>query len=65
MTNDFEKNLFLQHPELHKIKNTFYEREALYASMSGSGSAVYGIFKNDVDIKEFNFPSDYLTWKSK
>ena len=65
LTNDFEKNLFIQHPELNKIKNSFYEYEALYASMSGSGSAVYGIFQNDVDIKKFNFPADYLIWKNK
>lgn len=65
LTNDFEKNLFIQFPELQKIKNDFYTNEALYASMSGSGSAVYGIFKNDVDVTEFKFPTEYLIWKSK
>jgi len=65
LVNDFEKTIFLQHPELQNIKNTFYSVDALYASMSGSGSAVYGIFKNDVDIKEFNFSNNYLIWKSK
>jgi len=63
--NDFEKTIFLQHPELQNVKNAFYTKGALYASMSGSGSAVYGVFKEDVDVKEFNFPTDYLIWKSK
>ncbi|HXD94892.1 MAG TPA: 4-(cytidine 5'-diphospho)-2-C-methyl-D-erythritol kinase [Bacteroidia bacterium] len=65
LVNDFEKTIFLQHPELQNIKNTFYSKGALYASMSGSGSAVYSILKNDVDIKEFSFPNNYLIWKSK
>jgi 4-diphosphocytidyl-2-C-methyl-D-erythritol kinase len=65
LTNDFEKTIFLQHPELQSIKNTFYTKGALYASMSGSGSALYGVFKNDIDVKEFNFPNNYLIWKSK
>jgi 4-diphosphocytidyl-2-C-methyl-D-erythritol kinase len=65
LVNDFEKTIFLQHPELQNIKNTFCSKGALYASMSGSGSAVYGVFKNDVDVKEFSFPNNYLIWKSK
>jgi 4-diphosphocytidyl-2-C-methyl-D-erythritol kinase len=65
LTNDFEKTFFLQHLELQSIKNNFYANGALYASMSGSGSAVYGIFKNAVDVKEFAFPKNYLIWKSK
>lgn len=65
VVNDFEKTIFLQHPELQNIKNNFYSANALYASMSGSGSAVYGVFKKDIDVKEFNFPANYLIWKSK
>jgi len=65
LVNDFEKTIFLQHPELQNIKNNFYTKGALYASISGSGSAVFGIFKSDVDVKEFNLPNDYLIWKSK
>jgi 4-diphosphocytidyl-2-C-methyl-D-erythritol kinase len=44
LVNDFEEGIFKQHPQLLEIKNEFYDRGALYASMSGSGSAVYGVF---------------------
>ncbi len=65
LKNDFEKNLFIQFSEVQKIKNDFYTSGALYASMSGSGSAVYGIFKNDGDVNKLKFPTEYLIWKSK
>ncbi|MBE0654821.1 MAG: 4-(cytidine 5'-diphospho)-2-C-methyl-D-erythritol kinase [Bacteroidales bacterium] len=42
--NDFEKNLFPVYPELPSLKTDLYRSGAVYASMSGSGSAVYGIF---------------------
>jgi 4-diphosphocytidyl-2-C-methyl-D-erythritol kinase len=44
LKNDFEEAIFKQYPELLQIKNEFYERGAVYASMSGSGGAVFGIF---------------------
>ncbi len=43
--NDFEDTLFVKYPQLQEIKDDFYARGAVYASMSGSGSAVYGIFQ--------------------
>jgi len=49
--NDFEESVFEEYPEIRNIKNKLYNSGAIYASMSGSGSAVYGIFKNEVDIK--------------
>lgn len=49
--NDFEKYIFKSYPEIKKIKEFFYQKGALYSSMSGSGSAVYGIFKDDVNIE--------------
>lgn len=50
--NDFEDTILVRYPQISKLKNTFYEIGALYASMSGSGSAVFGIFnslENDWD----------------
>ena len=44
--NDFEKSVFKLYPEIEKLKNTFYEMGAVYASMSGSGSALFGIFRH-------------------
>lgn len=44
MSNDFETHLFELHPRLKSIKSELYESGALYASMSGSGSAMYAIF---------------------
>ena len=46
--NSFEENVFKQFPEVQELKNKLYRIGALYASMTGSGSCVYGIF-NSVD----------------
>jgi len=45
LINDFEGVVFMQHPQISEIKQNFYNKGALYAAMSGSGSAVYGIFE--------------------
>ncbi len=45
LRNDFEQSLFAQFPEIAVLKEQLYADGAIYASMSGSGSAVYGIFK--------------------
>lgn len=53
LTNDFELGLFRQYPLIEKIKHKLYEKGALYASMSGSGSAVFGIFEHEeVDLTD-------------
>ena len=44
LVNDFEEVIFKQYPSLLEIKNDFYNRGAIYASLTGSGSAVFGIF---------------------
>jgi len=44
LKNDFEKSVFPLYPELQDIKNKLLEAGALYASMSGSGSSIYGVF---------------------
>jgi 4-diphosphocytidyl-2-C-methyl-D-erythritol kinase len=51
LVNDFEQIVFKKYPEVKKIKEYFYENNAVYASMSGSGSTVYGIFKKDTVVK--------------
>ncbi len=43
--NDFETNIFKQYPVLAEIKQDLYKIGAIYASMSGSGSTIYGIFE--------------------
>jgi len=45
LVNDFEEPIFKMHPELTDIKSKLYELGASYAAMSGSGSALFGIFK--------------------
>lgn len=51
LNNDFEETIFKHHPEIGKVKELMYECGALYASMSGSGSAVFGIFKEKTEIE--------------
>ena len=57
--NDFEKPVFAAYPEIAAIKETLYAYGAIYASMSGSGSTVYGIFEKD-NTPEMNFPNHYF-----
>ena len=44
IVNDFEASVFPTHPAIASLKETMYRRGALYASMTGSGAAVFGIF---------------------
>lgn len=50
--NDFEDFAFHMNPELETIKSTLYEKGALYASMSGTGSSIYGIFESEIPLDE-------------
>ena len=49
MKNDFEESVFQKYPEIAAIKNKLYDMGAIYASMSGSGSSVFGIFREQVE----------------
>lgn len=51
MVNDFEKSVFPKYPVIVGIKETLYEKGAVYASMSGSGSSVFGLFREATDLK--------------
>lgn len=57
--NDFEESVFRNHPFLREIKLKLYKHGAAYASMSGSGSAVYGIFEKSADLKDLFQNSTY------
>lgn len=48
MVNDFEKSVFHKFPEIAAIKDKLYDMGAIYASMSGSGASVFGLFKEQV-----------------
>lgn len=52
VANDFEASVFRNHPVLAAVKETLYRSGALYASMSGSGAAMYGIFDREVAVPD-------------
>jgi len=62
LKNDFEKTVFEKYPALGEMKDKLYESGAVYASMSGSGSALYGLYKKTsaipLDLQKF------LIWSS-
>lgn len=66
IVNDFERSIFQMHPEIENIKHTLYSGGALFASMSGTGSTVYGIFENISDAKNISkqFPNNYFIFIS-
>ena len=45
IVNDFEASVFPAHPAIAALKESMYARGAIYASMTGSGAAVFGIFE--------------------
>ena len=59
LNNDFEKSIFRSHTVLSEIKDRLYQSGAVYASMTGSGSAVYGLFNNEVDLED-SFKEHYF-----
>lgn len=61
LVNDFEQSVFALHPEIGTIKQRLYDLGAVYAAMSGSGSAVFGLFSEAIKIGE-HFPADVFTY---
>ena len=52
MVNDFEESIFFNHPLLSEIKEELYRQGAAYASMSGSGSTIFGLFRSRPNCEE-------------
>lgn len=57
LVNDFEESVFTLHPEIGDIKQQLYNMGATYAAMTGSGSALYGLFKERPDRLSQTFPN--------
>lgn len=52
LINNFEQSIFEKHPAISLVKDSMYKQGALYASMSGSGASVFGIFSSPIDLKK-------------
>ena len=63
VVNDFEESLFPGYPILVEYKQALYTLGARYASMSGSGSTLYGIFDEEVEIPN-NFGNS-IVWQGE
>lgn len=63
LSNDLEEAVFQIHPELKELKEKLYQAGASYAAMTGSGSAVYGLFEHET--KEFPELDGYFQWREK
>ncbi len=59
--NNFEFNICKNHPRIEDVKKQLYDNGAIYASMSGSGSTVFGIFRDKPNLKTL-FPN-YFVWE--
>lgn len=58
IVNDFETTIFQLYPATGEIKNNLYKAGAVYASMTGSGSTVFGIFRKEVNL-QLPFPEHF------
>lgn len=56
LTNDFEESIFPQYPAIGAIKEKLYDLGAVYAAMSGSGSALFALFANKPESLQNHFP---------
>ncbi|MDD4923152.1 MAG: 4-(cytidine 5'-diphospho)-2-C-methyl-D-erythritol kinase [Bacteroidales bacterium] len=60
VVNDFEVSVFERYPQIRSIKEQMYLNGAIYTSMSGSGSSVFGLFSQPIDLRQ-SFP-DCFYW---
>jgi 4-diphosphocytidyl-2-C-methyl-D-erythritol kinase len=65
VSNDFELSLAPTYPVLADIKQQLYAAGAAYASLSGSGSAVYGLFPEVAEAPSLPWPNEYLVWRGQ
>ena len=65
MVNDFEESVDLGGRRIIKKKEEMYRQGAVYASMSGSGSSVYGIFKPNASLPDIDFGKEAFVYKGK
>ena len=63
MVNDFEDSVFPQFPIIKEIKDELYRNGAIYASMSGSGSSVFGLFAPKAILPDINFGSESFVFR--
>ena len=61
LTNDFEDSVFAVHPELDAVKNRLYQLGATYAAMSGSGSTLFALSKQPLNLDEFAQEGTFIT----
>lgn len=65
LINDFEASVFPQHPVIGEIKQELYNQGAIYASMSGSGSSVFGLFAPNATLPEITWEPNTFCFKGK
>ena len=61
LTNDFEDSVFAVHPELGAVKDRLYQLGATYAAMSGSGSTLFALSKQPLNLDEFAQEGTFIT----
>lgn len=65
LVNDFETSVFPQYPAIGEIKDKLYQKGAIYAAMSGSGSSVFGLFTPGTPLPEADFEKKSFVFKGK